>query len=123
MANIELNSTPDGGAEIDAWIYGYNWCSHSNFVSRTGDICGESAKRPVEFLHVPLTDKFGAFEAHGLAHLCVKARGPLHPICHSNTMIHSTNGSDRLRTRTILTSIDGGTEEMAHISHTFLLAQ
>lgn len=60
---------PDGGTEVDAWLYGYNWCSHSNFVSDTGDICSDTGTdRTVEFMHAPFTNKFGAFD----------------PICYAN---------------------------------------
>ncbi|KAK4499508.1 hypothetical protein PRZ48_010023 [Zasmidium cellare] len=67
LAVVQL---PDGGTEIDAWLYGYNWCSHSNFVSSTGDICSDTGSNDnrVEFMHAPFTNKFGAFD----------------PICYAN---------------------------------------
>jgi hypothetical protein len=52
--------TPDGRSEIDGWCFGYNWCSTSQKISSGKNICesGEN-KAGIEYLHVPLTDKFG----------------------------------------------------------------
>ncbi|KAK4617669.1 Ecp21-1 [Fulvia fulva] len=48
---------PSQESEINAWAYGINWCTSSNLVSKGKNFC---TGRGVEYLHVPLTDKFGA---------------------------------------------------------------
>ncbi|KAF2763763.1 hypothetical protein EJ03DRAFT_340273 [Teratosphaeria nubilosa] len=47
---------PDGRKEIGAWTFGRGWCSNYNKITSGKDICDRS---PVEFVHVPLSDKFG----------------------------------------------------------------
>lgn len=55
--------------EIDAWSFGDNWCSNANSMSDTQDICSLQDGR--EFMHVPLTDKFGALDTQCYANFKV----------------------------------------------------
>ncbi|EME80824.1 uncharacterized protein MYCFIDRAFT_85220 [Pseudocercospora fijiensis CIRAD86] len=60
LANVTL---PDGHFEINAWIYGLNWCSHANLISKANnDICDlppTGQGTAFEYLHAPLFTKFG----------------------------------------------------------------
>lgn len=60
LANVTL---PDNSFEINAWIYGLNWCSSANLISRNNnDICDLPPTGPntaFEFMHAPLYNKFG----------------------------------------------------------------
>ncbi|KAF7192478.1 hypothetical protein HII31_06180 [Pseudocercospora fuligena] len=60
LANVTL---PDGHFEINAWIYGLNWCSHSNLISQNNnDICDlppTGQNTSFEYMHAPLYTKFG----------------------------------------------------------------
>lgn len=56
-------SLPDNTFEINAWIYGLNWCSSANLISRNNnDICDLPPTGPntaFEFMHAPMFNKFG----------------------------------------------------------------
>lgn len=68
---------PDDSIEINAWVYGYNWCSHSNFVSQSADICKETSAPTdaVEFMRIPLTDKMGHFDWDCYANVDIRFHG------------------------------------------------
>ncbi|KXT09978.1 hypothetical protein AC579_9365 [Pseudocercospora musae] len=68
---------PDNSTEINAWLYGYNWCSHSNFVSRSADICKETSAPTdaVELMRIPLTDKMGNIDWDCYANVDIRFHG------------------------------------------------
>ncbi|EME80905.1 uncharacterized protein MYCFIDRAFT_176262 [Pseudocercospora fijiensis CIRAD86] len=68
---------PDNSTEINAWIYGYNWCSHSNLVSKSTDICKETSapNEAVEFMRIPLTDEMAQFDWDCYANVDIRFHG------------------------------------------------
>ncbi|KXT01728.1 hypothetical protein AC578_2751 [Pseudocercospora eumusae] len=68
---------PDNSTEINAWVYGYNWCSHSNFVSKSADICKATSAPTdaVEFMRIPLTDNMGDFDWDCYANVDIRFHG------------------------------------------------
>ncbi|KAI5357801.1 hypothetical protein Slin15195_G036710 [Septoria linicola] len=67
---------PDNTSEINAWVFGYNWCSKSNKISSGGDICSDNGvNRTVEFMHIPLSNKFGTFDWDCYANVDINFHG------------------------------------------------
>jgi hypothetical protein len=76
VTTLTFSRLPSNQTEINAWAYGYNWCSHSNKVSSGTNICSDtSTDRSVEFLHLPLTNKFGAIDWDCYANVDIKFNG------------------------------------------------
>lgn len=73
-----MNRVPDSEntTEIGAWVFGINWCSNYNKITSGTNICApRAADSSLEFVRVPLSDKFGSFSESCYANVDISFSG------------------------------------------------
>lgn len=109
---LQLNQEPntnyrvpdsENTTEIGAWIFGRNWCSNYNKITSGTNVCVErQPDQTLEFVRIPLSDKFGNFDTGCYANVDIAFSG-----CDYDRAAGKTNYRDVVAT---VTSKDGLSE-------------